>query len=156
MKVFISHSMKDAHLVDALRSIAASAGIVPLIAEHVIDLQNTVTKKIEEMISDADLVLVVLTNEGFNSTFVQQEIGYATKSNKPLLVLVEQGCEQRISGFIYGRDSVIIDPWNPHPAFEKVTRVLTSQRQEKEKQESIRTLLFAGLGILFLVSMSKN
>ena len=155
MKVFISHSMKDKNLVDALRSIAASLVIEPLIAEHIVDVQNTITAKIQSMILDSDLVLVVLTQEGFNSTFVQHEVGFAT-GKKPILILVEKGYESKMSGFVYGSDYVSIDPWNPQPAFEQIQRVLTNQKQQKEEQKRTEQLILLGVGVLFFAALTSE
>jgi hypothetical protein len=155
MKVFISHSMKDKNLVDALHSIAASLGIEPLIAEHILDVQNTITAKIQSMILDSDLVLVVLTREGFNSTFVQHEVGFAT-GKKPILILVEKGYESKMSGFVYGRDYVSIDPWNPQPAFEQIRSVLTSQKQQKEEQKRTEQLILLAVGVLFFAALTSK
>ncbi|MBI1803760.1 MAG: toll/interleukin-1 receptor domain-containing protein [Ignavibacteriae bacterium] len=151
MKIFISHSTRDHHLVDALRSISASLGIEPFIAEHTLDLQNTVTQKIENMIEQSDLVLVALAREGFNSNFVQQEIGYA-RGKKPMLILVERGCENRVSGFIFGSDFILVDPWNLTDALSRIRIVLTSFKQRKEQQNAVGKLLLLGLAILFFSS----
>ena len=155
MKVFISHSMKNPQLLQALHHIAASQGIHPLIAEHSVDVKNTITVKIQQMIQGSDLVLVILTQEGFNSNFVQQEIGYAV-DKKPMLIVVERGFETKIAGFIYGRDPVILDPWNPQPAYARIQQVLAEQKQKKEQQESIGKLILAGLGIFFFVALTSK
>lgn len=155
MKVFISHSMKNENLVDALRSIAASLGIDPLIAEHVVNVETTISSKIKAMILESDLVLVVLTRDGFDSRFVQQEIGFAT-DKKPLLVVVEKGCEGQLSGFVYGRDYVTLDPWNPQPAFQRIQQVLSGQKQVTDKQDAIGQLFLVGLGILFFAALTSK
>jgi hypothetical protein len=156
MKVFISHSMIDKNLVSALDSVARSLRIQPLIAEHSVSM-TSITEKVEKMILESDLVIVVLTRDGFNSNFVQQEIGYA-KGKKPLLLLVERGYEKSVSGFVYGHDFISVDPWNLQPAVPMIQRILASQKQKVEKQEAIGQLILAGAGILFfaaLVSGSK-
>lgn len=155
MRIFISHSMRDQHLINALQSIAAVLGIEPLIAEHTMDLQNTVTTKIENMILNSDLVLVILTREGFNSNFVQQEIGFA-KGKKSILILVEQGYESRISGFIYGFDYVSVDPLNPQPALVRIHEILVEQKQKKEQQEVIGQLFLVALWILFVAALTHE
>jgi predicted lactoylglutathione lyase len=146
MKVFISHSMRDANMVNALSSIAKSVGV---------DIHQTITKKIEDMILDSSLVIVVLTKAGFDSNFVQQEIGYA-KDKKAMLILVEKGLENKISGFIFGYDYISVDVWNPHPAYDKIQEILTKEKQSKEQKEAVGALLLVGLGILFLGTVAKG
>ncbi|MBM4160384.1 MAG: toll/interleukin-1 receptor domain-containing protein [Ignavibacteria bacterium] len=167
MRVFISHSMKDTNLLDALRSICASTGITPLIAEHSIELQHTITEKIERMIDGADLVVVALTKDGFDSQFVQQEIGYAKKAKKPFLLLVEEGLQQKLSGFVYGRDFITVNPMNLGPTLEKIKvvlsvekqqrdRVTATARQQAEARENFAKLLLLIIAFIFLAGLSKS
>jgi hypothetical protein len=107
------------------------------------------------MILESDVVLVVLTREGFNSNFVQQEIGFAV-DRKPLLIIVERGYEPRITGFIYGRDPVTFDPFNPQPALAKIQKVLGDQKQKKEQQEAIEKLLLAAVGVFFFMAFTSK
>ncbi|MCL5266748.1 MAG: nucleotide-binding protein [Bacteroidetes bacterium] len=155
MKVFISHSMKDVNLLNALRSIAQTLGIEPLIAEHQFDATNTISQKVENMIQQSDLVLAVLTSDGIGSGFVQQEIGFA-HGRKSLLILVESGLENQVSGFMYGRDRVVIDPWNPQPALEQIHSVLAAQKQKSDQQEAIGKLILVGVGILFFAALTSR
>jgi hypothetical protein len=107
------------------------------------------------MIEKSNLVIVVLTQNGSNSSFVQQEIGYA-KSRKPMLILAERGCENRISGFIYGCDFISIDPWNPQSALSRIHQVLSGFKQQEDKQEAIAKLILLGFGLFFLSSKKQR
>lgn len=76
MKIFVSHSLSDSELLIKINGTLEPYGLKLLISEHVQDLNNTITKKIENMITECDVAVVMLTENGFNSNFVQQEIGY--------------------------------------------------------------------------------
>jgi nucleoside 2-deoxyribosyltransferase len=88
MKIFISHAIKDAELIENIKVYLEPHNIDLLIAEHYIDTQNTITHKIENMIKVCDVALFLLTENGFNSHFVHQEIGYIQSLKKPMLQLV--------------------------------------------------------------------
>ena len=159
--------MKDKNLLDALKSICASTGVTPLIAEHSIDFRHTITEKIERMIDEADQVLVVLTKDGFDSTFVQQEIGYAKKAKKPLLPIVEEGLQDRVSGFLYGREFIIINPMNLEPAFERIKAVLMGEKkqtdqiaavakQQEDARESFAKFILLVVALIFLGGLAKS
>ena len=47
MKIFISHAIKDAELIENIKVYLEPHNIDLLIAEHYIDTQNTITHKIE-------------------------------------------------------------------------------------------------------------
>jgi hypothetical protein len=119
MKIFVSHSLKDKTLIQALKSTLEPIGITLFIAEHYEDLENTITQKIENMIWQCDVALILLTTNGYKSNFVQQEIGYIKSCNKPSLQIVQCGLENKISGFMYGKSYVEYDPLQPNLAVEK-------------------------------------
>ncbi len=134
MKIFVSHSLSDSELLGKIRNTIEIYGIELLIAEHVQDLENTSTEKIEQMIIESDIAILMLTENGLNSNFVQQEIGYIKSLKKPFLQLVQSGFENKISGFNYGRDFIVYDPENPEDAISKVkTEILRYWNEKKIK-----------------------
>lgn len=104
MKIFVSHSLNDNNLIQVLKQNLEPKGIILLLAEHYQELTGTITQKIENMILTCDVALVLLTENGFNSNFVQQEIGYINSCKKPLLAVVQSGLQNKITGFQYGKD----------------------------------------------------
>lgn len=137
MKIFISHAIKDAELIKNIKDYLEPHNIELLIAEHYVDTQNTITHKIENMIKVCDVALFLLTENGFNSYFVQQEIGYIQSLKKPMLQLVQIGLEDKISGFIYGKDYIPYDLEKPDLALGKTKRILL-EYWRKAEQKRIR------------------
>ena len=82
MKIFISHSISDKQLIKTLINRITPLGIKLLIAEHYFSTHNTITSKIEKLIDYSDFAIILLTENGFNSNFVHQEIGYIKKVGK--------------------------------------------------------------------------
>ena len=110
MYAFVSHAVADKHFIDTVRGLLRRNGITPLIAEDDVSMSETVSEKVERYIRQSQLALVLLTKNGNASRFVQQEIGYLESQKKPMLVLVEKGLEKDVTGFLYGRDFVTVDP----------------------------------------------
>jgi len=124
MIIFVSHSLKDKILIQDLKNSLVPHGIALLIAEHYRDLSNSISQKIENMIRQCDVALILLTENGYGSNFVQQEIGYIKSCNKPSLQVIEKGLENKITGFIYGHDFLVHDPKTPHFTVEGIKNSL--------------------------------
>jgi hypothetical protein len=121
---------------------------------HTLDFQNTISTKIEYLINNCDVALILLTENGYDSKFVQQEIGYIKKCNKPILQVVQKGIESRLVGFNYGRDYILYNPENPQNAVELIEKTLLGylkkETARKEKGAKIGFGLIAGLIVLAL------
>lgn len=154
MKIFISHSLKDKSLVNGIKSLLEPHGLILLIAEHYLGLTGTISQKIKTMIDNCDVALIVLTENGFNSNFVQQEIGYINSANKPYLQLVQKGLQRNVTGFNYGKDMIVFDPRNPTAKLNQTRDILLNFWQQKihynnqQEQERKESNAKAALGIL--------
>lgn len=142
MKIFVSHALTDQDLIKEVKNTLEPHGITLFIAEHYQDLKLSITQKIENMIKQCDVALILLTKNGYNSQFVQQEIGYIKSCQKPSLQVVQIGLEKKITGFIYGHDYITHDPTQPQATLEAIKRSLLSywrkvEKKRIEKQEAI-------------------
>ena len=146
MNIFLSHSMADKELINNIKLILEPHGLKFFIAEHTIDTQRTITEKIESLIRKSNFALVLLTENGFNSHFVQQEIGYLKSLGKPFLQVVQEGIEKKIKGFNFGRDYIQLDSKNPSIAIDKIKEVLLVAYKKLKRQKTLaqkkRTLEF--------------
>ena len=156
MKVFLSHSIKDKQLILKMKAHCQAKGMQLLVAEHSISLNKSITEKIKAMIKESQVVVFLMTKNGFNSKFVQQEIGYVESLGRARLFIVEKGQQQQITGFHFGHDYIELDPINPNIAIKKaINRLLlhwSKLIQIKKKQEKDAALVIAsvvGFGLLF-------
>ena|GEM_PF-5905985 len=133
MNIFVSHSLTDKELIKNLQSTLEPHGIKLYIAEHHVDINRTITEKIEGMIRSCDIALILLTENGYNSNFVHQEIGYIKSCEKPILQLIQFGIEKKLSGFTYGRDYITYDPLEPKKAISAIENKLLEQFKIIEK-----------------------
>lgn len=171
MKVFISHSMMDHSLLTSLQTTLVPRGIDLLIAEHKTEFSGSITDKIKGMINQSHLGLFLLTNNGIQSGFVREEMGYYEAIRKPSLLVFEKGVEKKYGGFKFGHDSVQLDPENPQIAIRKVKSALlhewnkmyerkielTKLEADRKVTEQQNTLIGIGLlvGIVVLLGNSQ-
>ncbi len=93
MKVFISFSHKDHSLVHEFSSQLLSSGIKPVIAQEKSTPGKQLSAKVKKMIHETDCFVVLLTKDGTESEWVQQEIGVAQALNKEIIPLIVKGVE---------------------------------------------------------------
>lgn len=178
MKIFVSHSLKDIALISEIKRNTEPHGLQLLIAEHEKDTNHTITEKIENMIKHCDFALILLTQNGIYSKFVDQEIGYIQSLKKPYLQVVQEGFEKDIVGFNFGRDYIPFNPASPNEAIMAITTILINHwnalqieeqkqmalkrqievRQQEEQRNNEMKIIFgilAGVLVLGIVSNSN-
>jgi hypothetical protein len=97
------------------------------------------------LIKKADIGLVLLTENGYNSHFVQQEIGYLKSLKKPFVQIIQKGYESKIKGFNFGKDYILLDLNDTSKALiqlkEDLLKIYTSITRRKEKENQMRQFL---------------
>jgi hypothetical protein len=151
-KVFISHSTRDRGLVIALSNLLTRFGIEVFVAEWYLTPGEPIDKKVFSQIEKADCFLVLLTKNGMRSNWVQQEIGYAFRTHKLIIPLLEKGTDSQDLGALEEKEYIEYDPLQPEEAFLKTSKYVKSLKLKKEEKE--KTLLIAGsiLALLLLLS----
>ncbi len=148
-RVFVSHSTRDQGLVIALTNLLSKYGATVFVAEWYLSPGEPLDKKVFEQIGSSDCVAVLLTRDGMRSNWVQQEIGFAISSRKPLIPLVEKGIAQADLGALQGREFIQYDPDRPQEALIRTATYVGSLKLKKEQQE--KALLVAGGIMAFLL-----
>ncbi|MCK4396728.1 toll/interleukin-1 receptor domain-containing protein [candidate division WOR-3 bacterium] len=148
-KVFISHSTRDQWLVMTLANILSKFGIQISVAEWYLAPGQNLSKKVFTQIENSNCVVALLTRNGIRSNWVQQEIGFALKTKRPVIPLVEKGLDTKELGALQGREYIEYDPSYPKEALVKTSTYVKSLKLKKEEEE--KTLLIAGGIIAFLL-----
>lgn len=155
-KVFISHSTRDQGLVISLANLLSKYGVEVFVAEWYLAPDERLDKKVFGRITNSDCVVVLLTQNGIRSNWVQQEIGYALSAgfgkDKPLIPLVEKGIESKDLGALQDKDYIEYNPYWPQEALIRTSTYVRSLKLRKEEQE--KALLIAGGIIAFLLLLS--
>lgn len=150
--VFVSHSMKqeDLAIVYAAVQDAAARGISCYIAERDWQLGQSLPAKIETHIRNCDCFVAFLTAGGAQSQWVQQEIGCAVGSNRPRILVVEQGVQ--VTGFDIGKEYITLDRWNPWQAVATLNNHLSQLKNEKGQQQNAGLVV---LGVIALIALLR-
>ena len=151
VKVFISHSTKDFHLVEILFKYLEDYGIDVYLAERDYQPGTLLSKKIIRNIDLSEYFLVVYTVNGDDSVYVQQEIGYwlGRKGKNRLIPFVESGTDPK--AFLRDIEYIEFDPLNPNIGVANVTNYINQQIKMSRNQ-----LIFdvgVGLGIVGFISL---
>lgn len=149
-KVFISHSTRDQGLVISLANLLSKFGVEVFVAEWYLTPGERLNRKVFEQIEKSDCVVALLTRNGIRSNWVQQEIGYALRRPKMVLIpLVEKGIDQKALAAVQNKDYIEYDPYQPQQALIKASSYVKSLKLGKEEQTKI--LLVAGGILAFLL-----
>lgn len=149
-KVFISHSTRDQGLVISLANLLSKFGVEVFVAEWYLTPGERLDRKVFEQIEKSDCVVALLTRNGMRSNWVQQEIGYALRRPKMVLIpLVEKGIDQKALAAVQNKDYIEYDPYQPQQALIKASSYVKSLKLGKEEQTKI--LLIAGGILAFLL-----
>lgn len=151
-KVFLSHSTRDRGLVIALANLFSKLGVEASVAEWYLTPGERLDKKVFTEIDQSDCTVVLLTKNGMRSNWIHQEIGYALKSNKPLISLVEKGISSKELGSLEGKEYIEYDPWQPEEAMMRLSTYAKSLKLKKQEKE--KTMLVAGAFIALLLLLS--
>ncbi len=151
VRVFISHSTKDFHLVETLLKYLEDYGIEVYLAERDYQPGTQLSQKIMRNIDLCDYFLVVYTINGDESVYVQQEIGYwlGKRGNNRLIPFVELGINPK--AFLRDIEYIEFDPLNPNIGVANVINYINQQIKMRRNQ-----LIFdvgVGLGIVGFISL---
>src|SRR5690349_19744748 len=102
-KIFISYATGDESHVKELYNELLKLGKVDVYIPEWDNVADVSFKsKVKEGINSCSAVVVLLTYNSTNTMWLNQEIGYATAKNIPIIPIIEQGIS--ISGFLEGKD----------------------------------------------------
>ncbi len=81
MKVFVSYSRKDEAIAHLLSYILTTKGVMVLI-DRKMETGEHFDEQLQRFIQEADAILLLVTNNSQQSTWVQQELGFAIAKSK--------------------------------------------------------------------------
>jgi hypothetical protein len=131
MRIFISYSRSDESIAHLLSYILNGKGIKCLI-DRELRAGGRFDESLQNIIRQADLVLVLLTNAAISSPWVNQEIGFAIANEKPIWPLaIERDIEPR--GMLSTTQSYSLFDWSdPHTAIDRLVGALLSVAPAKD------------------------
>jgi hypothetical protein len=137
MKLFFSHSNRDAEWVHAVNAQLEKLGIAVYLAE--LDLQpgQPLDQKIQKRIDESDAMIVLLTERAALSPIVREEIGYAIRARKLVVPLVDHAVakDPSLMGMLNGHEYILFDKDQPQEGL--LTLAQWAQAQVHREQQSI-------------------
>ena len=105
-KIFISYATGDeSHIKELYDALSKSMKVDVYIPEWDHATNVSYESKVKEGINSCSVMIVLLTYNSTNTIWLNQEIGYATAKNIPIIPIIEQGID--VSGFLEGKDYFI-------------------------------------------------
>lgn len=89
--VFISHSTADAAFIEALATALRGFKVECYVAARDWTFGSSLIEKVEDAIAGAESFLAIVTADGTQAAYVNQEIGIAVAKRKTVTALIEQG-----------------------------------------------------------------
>lgn len=114
--VFLSYNDSDLALIDRITKILSRIGIVAYSYRHFPEAGEYIPEIIKKNINDSEHFAVLLTEAGFESPWVNQEIGMAFALNLLIIPIVQKGVETK--GFVELRQRIDYDPNHPEDAIK--------------------------------------
>lgn len=156
LKIFISHSVnpKNMELITSLEQ-QLPENIDLYIAERDKKPGHELKNKIEENLITSDIVLALLTKEGENNAWVNQEIGLARGNKIPIIPIRQKGV--KVKGFTEGVEWIPLDMRRKDKAIEAVKQELIKKYNEKveriraKEAEDFRNMMFVIIGLIAVV-----
>ncbi len=149
MKVFVSHSTKDIHIVEEFKKIIKiiEPKIEVYVAADNMQPGNMLWKKIETNIKNSNYVIAIMTKNGSRSEMVQQEIAIAKTRKIPIMPIVEEGVV--LKGALVGIEYSKLDKRHPDQALKDLSTYLRELKKQ-EDNKLIGSLVLVGLAIIML------
>jgi len=149
MKVFVSHSTKDIHVVEEFkkRINIIEPKVEVYVATYDAQPGTELWKKIETNIKNSNCVVAIMTKNGSRSEMVQQEIAIAKTHKIPIMPIVEEGVV--LKGALVGIEYLELDKHHPEQALKDLSTYLRELKKQ-EDNKLIGSLVLIGLAIIML------
>lgn len=154
--VFLSHSSRNRNLVISIRNQLKKAGIGVYLAEEHPQPGKNLPQKIINNIKSSDCVVVLLTDTGVRSQFVNQEIGAARALSKPVIPMVEKKVIRKIGGLLAGLELITFDKTKPEQAISEISSYisrlkLSLELEMKEREDILKILAVIAFVVFFAI-----
>ena len=153
MKVFISYSTKDMHIVEEFKKLVEAKGIEAYVAAKDVQPGGVLWDKLEKNIRTSNCLVAIMTKDGVMSGTLQNELGVAKANKIRIVPLVEEGVDPK--GVLSGIEQLKFDKDHPDQAL-KDAAIYLSKLKKQVDADFIGMLILAGLAILVLMSGSDK
>jgi hypothetical protein len=150
MRVFVSHASKDHMAVESVHRQLESIGVTSYLAEHDQRAGERLSQKVEQALRGSDLVVAILTPAGYDSRYVQQELGVARGTGTLIIPLVHPDLTEADLGLLNDIEYIRFDPSTPQDGLASLTeRVADLARRQQARQD----LIMAGAAVVLVLAL---
>jgi len=153
MKVFVSHSTKDMHLVEEFKRLVEAKGIEAYVAVKDVQPGGMLSDKLVRNIQTSNCLVAILTKDGVMSGTLQNELGVAKASKIRIVPLVEEGVNPE--GVLSGVEQLRFNKDHPEQALKDAAIYLSTLKKQADA-DFIGILILAGLAIFVLMGGSNK
>lgn len=146
--VFVGHSGDDYDLVEAIQDAARPKGIRVYTYEQDLQPGADLSAKLQRRIRSADVLVVLLTEDGAFNPTVNQEVGIAKEAGTTIVPVID---EKAVSiselPFLQGIEYLPFNRSNPVETVRQLSGHLSRLADDKQKRQQ-RALLLVGAAFL--------
>lgn len=146
MEIFFSHASKDGVAAADVREQIEPLGVRLYLAEHDNQAGRRLSAKVEEALTRCDVLVVLLTQAGYDSRYVQQEIGFAKGCGRLVIPLLDPTLVTADLGLFNDIEYIVFDVNNPADGLAQLgQRIDALVRQRKATQEMVALVAVVAL-----------
>lgn len=137
--IFISYNIQDSDVADKISEMIKSIDMTSIdiyrYNEHNEGGRNSVDK-IKKAIKNSNAMVVLLTDKSINSSYINQEIGFAICKGKPVIPFVQSDIPnlkenlEEYLGMLIGIERIHFDIKNPKKGLEELRNSLDKLKRE--------------------------
>ncbi len=154
-RIYLVHntSANEMVIVWRLQTLAAASGL------H-LDVPNNTQRQnpvlISQMITEADAVIVLITQSALKSEFVTSEINFAKAKGKTIIPIFVKGIAPQSIQALSGNDSFVFDPQKSWEMESKLSAFLNRKVADKNTRNAILAIAGTFAGLFLLSKLSEN
>ena len=148
-RTFLSHSTRDEEIVSNIEQMLSDYGIQVYVAERDYQLGKRLSDKIILKIENCDYFMLLYSDNGKDSHYVNQEIGYwiKKKGHTQMIPLVQKGLKP--DALLEGIEYIEYDPSKLELSIDNVKVYFINEKRKRSKENLKKGLI--GLGIFGIV-----
>lgn len=159
VEVFLSHATQDREAVAVVQRQIEALGVDVYLAENDPQPGTAISAKVQAALERCHAVVVLITTNSVNSAYVQQEVGIAHVSGKPIIPVVDKAVDRSRLGMLAEVEQLDLDLSDPTEAMARMTaslqplvmRQLTTTNVAvtiSPQTDAATALILVGLGLL--------
>jgi hypothetical protein len=135
-KVFLSHSLEEDEVyVNVLKKILSPTMNLIVAKEIIANAGETVTIKINKLLKESKIGIILMSDKSYRSPFVNQEIGFLEGIGTSYIIIKTNNFNQQLTGFLYGRADILDWTEDENKLKEQIKQSFSNVSQDELNEE---------------------